>query len=412
MSQQDLAAGNYSAAYISHLEKGRRSPSPDALDHIAQRLGVAADYLLTGRDPDLDLRLQLAVDRAIARIHAGELQAAHDELQDIHRRAAKQHFLRAASGADHGLGLIAQRQGRWEDALDHFQRAEALLGAEPPEARTPLVTARGRCLFAMNAISHAIHVLETHLVELSEAGSPDPTALLQVYSALIGPYFEAGFKERAASVAQDAHGLEARVQDPEHLACLNINRAQILLEDGHRDAAMRSLARAEDLFKQIGWRDAAAKAAVAQATAAVETGDLTVGQRQALAALAELEHTPSTLDKARTLNLLARIERLRKRPRDALAHLDTVGKVLGGRRSMEQAWRLREAALCHIDIGDSEAAHELLHEALEIYRTAKAPDQVATTAAYLGDVLRALGRTEEAVGVYRAALAQVEDLAV
>ena len=79
---------------------------------------------------------------------------------------------------------------------------------------------------------------------------------------------------------------------------------------------------------------------------------------------------------------------------------------------MEQAWRLRETALCHIDLGDLEAAEQALRQALKMYEAAKAPHQIATTAAYLGDVLRELGRTDEAVEVYRAGLAEVEDLAV
>ena len=51
-----------------------------------------------------------------------------------------------------------------------------------------------------------------------------------------------------------------------------------------------------------------------------------------------------------------------------------------------------------------------LREALEMYRDARAPSQVATTAAYLGDALSSLGRPDEAAHVYREGLAEVEDL--
>jgi uncharacterized protein HemY len=59
-----------------------------------------------------------------------------------------------------------------------------------------------------------------------------------------------------------------------------------------------------------------------------------------------------------------------------------------------------------------EGAEEGFRAALEIYKEAETPSQVATTAAYLGDVLNKLGRHEESADVYRAGLAQVEDLAV
>ena len=411
LSQMQLGGEHYTAAYISHLEHGKRRPSPKALAYFAERLGVTADFLATGLDPGVELRLHLDVDRAIAELHSGGRDAAEAKLERIRRRARRTHYRRAEAGALEGLGMIAQRRGEWDEAMGLFGQAEALLADQPPETRPSLVTGRARCLFASNHINHAIHVLETHLIELEQPGPADPTALLQTYSALIGPCFEAGFRDRAATLAEQAHQLETRVQDPEHVACLNINRAQILLEQGHSAEAMRCLARAEDLFKQIGWRDSATKAAVALATAAIENGDLDTGKRHAKAALEELEHTPSALDRARALNMLARIERLSGKPLDALAYLDQASRELGDERSIEQGWRLREVGLCHMDLGDHERAEGPLREALTMYRQAHAPSQVATTSAYLGDVLSRLGRPEEAAKVYREGLAAVEDLA-
>jgi tetratricopeptide (TPR) repeat protein len=412
LRQTALASPHYSAAYVSHLEHGRRSPSDTALNRFADRLGVASDYLVTGRDPDLELKLQLACDRAIARIHLGELQSAGHDLQTTGRAAKKEGLPRVQAIAEEGLATIAQKEARYNDALAHLAAATELLAGAAAETFTPIVTARARCFFSMNQLSLAIHVLEKHLVELNDPGPPDPTALLQTYSAMIGPYFEAGLRDQAAVVAEKAHSLEARVQDPEHLACLHINRAQILLEKGHTTEALLSLAKAEDLYRRIGWRDSVSKAAIARASAAVGLGDLETGETQARAALAELDHMPNTLERARVLNLLARICRLRKDPRAALTYLEQTGELLGTERSLEQAWRLRETGLSHLDLGELEGAEEGFRAALEIYKEAETPSQVATTAAYLGDVLNKLGRHEESADVYRAGLAQVEDLAV
>ncbi|MEA2433299.1 MAG: hypothetical protein QOG54_756 [Actinomycetota bacterium] len=412
MSQEDLAAGRYSAAYISHLEKGRRSPSGEVLDHIAERLEVPSEQLLTGKDPDIDLRIQLEIDRAIARIHSGEADVVTDELELLSKRAKRENLNRSHAAALEGLGLIAKQAGLWTKARDLFVQAEELLKEEPPEARTSLVTGRAWTHFMSGEINLAIHILERHLVDLDEGGAPDPTALLQTYSYLIGPYFEAGFRDKAALMADRAHDLETRVQDPEHVACMNINRAQILLEENHRDEAMRCLARAEDLFKQIGWRDSATKAAISQATAAVETGNLDEGERQARAVLAEVMTSPSTVDTVTTLNLLARIERLRERPDAAIQHLDEVIRILGKETSLDNAWAFREKGLCYMELGDPKRAERMLRKALAMHREAKSPNQAATTAAYLGDALRAMGRPDEAFRVYREALADLENLAI
>src|SRR5690349_19140253 len=47
MTQQQLAAGRYTKAYISALEQGHAKPSMAALDFIAARLGVPASRFLT-----------------------------------------------------------------------------------------------------------------------------------------------------------------------------------------------------------------------------------------------------------------------------------------------------------------------------------------------------------------------------
>ena len=411
MSQAELGGPTYSHAYISHLERGARRPTREVLEHIAQRLDVDLEQLETGRDPDLDLKLQLEIDKAIARLHSGELVDAQTQLESAQRKARKARLIRAEAAAEEGLGVVAKRRGDWLQARERFVVAEDLLADEPPEARTSLVTGRAWTYFMVGEISHAVHILETHLVELRAQGPEDPKALLQTYSYLIGPYFEAGLKEKAALAAEQAHRLESRVNDPEHVACMNINRAQILLEDDQREEALKCLIRAEDLFKQIGWRDSAVKAAVARATAAVEADDLGAAERFARTTLDELEDSPSVLDRLRLLNLLARVERRRGHFDAALEYLDQ-GNALADEHSLEEAWRLREIGLCHLAQNDASEAESYLRSALEIYRRAAAPSQIATTAAYLSDALRALGRLEDAADASRSGLAEIEDLAL
>ncbi|MDP9069260.1 MAG: helix-turn-helix transcriptional regulator [Actinomycetota bacterium] len=412
LSQEALAVPRYTAAYISHLEKGKRTASEEALEHIARRLDVPTDQLITGRDPKRDLQLQLDVDRALAQSHSGEIAPLAEELDRLRKRARRQRLPRLEAAAHEGLGLLAKRTADWTQAREHFVAAEELLADEPPEVRTSVVTGRAWTYFMMNDLAASIRLLELHLIELCKGDAPDPSALLQTYSYLIGPCFEAGLKKRAAEAADEAARLETRVQDPEHVACMNINRAQILLEQGRRDEAIRALGRAEELFKQIGWRDSAAKAAVAQATAAVEEDDLEAAEARAKHALSELEVSPSALDKARVLNLLGRIQRKRGHPDRALGHLNEALALLEASDSMERAWALREAGLCHLDLNDPEAAEPLLRQALTMYTKGKARDAIATASAYLGDALMELGRHQEAASIYRSGLAKVEDLAV
>jgi transcriptional regulator with XRE-family HTH domain len=48
LSQSDLASGIMSPSHISLLESGQRSPSPELLEQLAERLGVTPRYLANG----------------------------------------------------------------------------------------------------------------------------------------------------------------------------------------------------------------------------------------------------------------------------------------------------------------------------------------------------------------------------
>jgi tetratricopeptide (TPR) repeat protein len=409
MSQEEVAAPRYSAAYISHIESGGRRPTDEVLDHIAGRLGVSVDELLTGRSPDFDVRLQLEIDKAVAAIHSEQLESAKATLEDL-RDQAKNASPTVLGRAEEALGVALYHDGDFEAALDHFVDAEALLDEGPPETRTAALIGRARCLFGMGRLTETIYVLETHLLQLTHDGAPDPTATLWVYASLIGPYFESGFKDKAAEMADKALELEPRVSDPEQVACLHLNRAVLLLNRGHSAQALKSLTRAEDMFRQLGWARDKAKASIAKAQIHIDKSELAQAEKRLSEALDVLDSAPHALDRARALNQLARVKRLRG---DSSAALEMLGKAeqnLGGRISQDAAWNRREAGLCYLELKKYAQAEACLRDAIDIYRGAEAALQVATTAAQLGDVLSRRGKQSEAAKAYRDGLKAVEDL--
>jgi transcriptional regulator with XRE-family HTH domain len=52
LSQRELSTPQVSYAYISRIEAGARTPSLSALIDLAEKLGVSALYLATGREHD------------------------------------------------------------------------------------------------------------------------------------------------------------------------------------------------------------------------------------------------------------------------------------------------------------------------------------------------------------------------
>jgi transcriptional regulator with XRE-family HTH domain len=116
LSQEDVSRPAFSAAYLSHIENGKRRASHETLSHIAGRLGVTVGQLLTGRDPDDDLRLEIDIQRAISSIHLGEAATARARLERARREAVDASNERALLRADEGLGLALYRLGEHDRA--------------------------------------------------------------------------------------------------------------------------------------------------------------------------------------------------------------------------------------------------------------------------------------------------------
>lgn len=72
LSQNDVAAGAMSAAYISHLEKDRRDPSVAVLEHLARSLKLDFFELLAMSQHGDRLRMRL-----------GRAEWLIDELEDL-----------------------------------------------------------------------------------------------------------------------------------------------------------------------------------------------------------------------------------------------------------------------------------------------------------------------------------------
>lgn len=77
------------------------------------------------------------------------------------------------------------------------------------------------------------------------------------------------------------------------------------------------MGKAEALFLQVGATTDAAKAAIAQAMAHIEQGQWESARVHLKEALEILSDVPHSLDRARALNQLARIERLVGQPAQA-----------------------------------------------------------------------------------------------
>lgn len=401
MSQRALAGRRITPAGLSMIESGKRRPSAEILSYLADRLGTTEDYLLTGRDPGIETKLRLDIEQARLAVHQGRASDVIPALEKIIETARRSDLVETEAVAREVIGASLQKTGRYEEAIEAYDAAAALLSGAPVEHQTKARCGRARCLFLLGDVHFAVHVLEVLLTELRRQAAPDPAALAQVYSALVGPYFKSGFPEKARRAVDEAQRLGPRVGDPEVVGCMNINLGGVYLGDGRVEDALKVLARAEQCFTQLEWSEEIATTHVARAIGLIEKQEWQQARTHLVAALATFTDISDPISTATALNQLGRVERMLGDIDEAERCLQAALDIVSDGNLNERGLAQRELGLCALERGDTVRARELLHSAVDSFRTASNAIQLGVTYKVIGDAAVTLGEERSSVDFYR-----------
>ena len=116
LSQTELAAGRYSLSYVSHLEAGRRAPTPELATYFERRLGLEEGALSAGEIP-----------LSRSRTTAADVTALFLSAQNEWREGAMGRALEQAQQAIKQAEEIGQNELRWM-ALELLTNVETDLG--------------------------------------------------------------------------------------------------------------------------------------------------------------------------------------------------------------------------------------------------------------------------------------------
>jgi tetratricopeptide (TPR) repeat protein len=392
------------AAAISLIESGRRRASADMLRYIAARLGTTEDYLLKGRAPDLDARLRLDTERCRFACHDGKATEVMARLDEVIAEARRFDLGKREAAAREVRALALRKQGRYNEAIEEYDRSGELLASAPVEARVGAVTGRARCLYLMNDVGYAAHVLESYLTDLRRRPFVDPSAAAHVHTALVGPYFKMGFVDKARAAAEEAHRLVPRVTDPDVIGCTYINLASVYLGDRLLDEAIHVLSKAEDSFRQLDWTEEIVTTQLAQGLAFIEKEEWHEARSRLRGALRAVQALPGSDMHPAVLNQLGKVERMAGHFVKAEKYLTEARGLLVDGDLNERGFAQRELGLCAKAGGDDAAARQSLLEAIDCYRIAGNAQQLGVTYIELGDLERDLGDGDASARSYREGL--------
>jgi transcriptional regulator with XRE-family HTH domain len=397
LTQQQVAAGRYTKAYVSALENGLIKPSMAALRFLAVRLGTTPSELLAESDTRwarLDAELRLA---------AGDWQAAADAYRAL--------LDAAPNGAERGrvLAGLAEalfRLGGGLDVVTAASEASELLGRSGlvHEGRQARYWLAGGHLNSDNS-SEARRLLEQLLADDSEAAPLGADFKVRLLIGLASVLTHAGEPQRALAFLEEARGIGADLDDRRRGALLH-SLALGYRATGDMEAAIRTGLQSLALYRAAdAWVDVA-NIENELALIFMGLGNLAEARRHASAARTEFERTNNQYGLAHVSETEGQI---------ALAAGDTGHAVEMGGVAVDLARRtgnhkaeisgLLTQARAHRLRGDPAAASEVLGAAAELARSGPKPrlreilSEWSELMAESGDVTRAYELSREALAL-------------
>ncbi|RPF34943.1 tetratricopeptide repeat protein [Streptomyces sp. TLI_185] len=406
LTQRQLAEPAYTPAYISTLEAGRVRPSEEALRHIAERLGIAYEELVTGRPARLATDLRLRLTEAQRTLAGGEAEQAAEQYAALLAEAESHELVDVQAIALLGLGECALDTGELAAAREYFERSERALADVPLPARVPALRGRAVSHYLAGELRYAVYLLESALDELNRSGLHDPDALLLLYASVIGPYMDMGAQARAAQAAEFALTLAPQSGDPALVARMHRSVARTLLAEGRIAEADASLAKAAELYRTLQIRTELANCHWMRGYVCAQNGEFDRAEAELRQALDMLSAGRAALYSSQVAVELADVLHRRGKSDEAAALLhDVLSDALGPERgALHSAAAHRLLGIIAEDAGDTEAAEEHYVRALSMLERAGAAGDLADLCRLLGDLLRRTGRVEAALDAYRTGL--------
>ncbi len=372
LTQRELAGKDFTAPFISQVEKGLTTPSLKALITLANRLGYPPGHFLETRAETERDRCDMLIDfgkcalilddPATAEKRLGEALHVAAELGDGMRRAQIRYHLAAALRA---RGEKESAGHELEAALSEFERRGNARGAASVHFELGVLKQQSR------DYRGAIHAYQQALQALDDGD--DPVMKAKVGANLGAAHLSLGETAAGTELIREAARRSRSLVNLKEMGVAGLERAVAAWECGDRDRARAETERARLLLESM---EQVGLAARLQGYLGVLAARL--GQWE------EAEHR--------------------------FNHSLSLHRCIGDRRG--EANSLLELARHHQARDDAEQALERAREALGIAAQLDSPAELARAHFVLGSICRRNGLEDEAIPYLTASMKAFEQLSL
>ena len=407
LSQLDLASGLMSASHISLMESGRRSPSPELLEQLSERLGVTAEYLVNGpTSKAVESRRKDLLFAEIA-LKNGDIASAESSLKSLISGLEPVEGVEFSVQARHLYARVLERSGRLEEASHELRQAILLaegsgLPLEAVEMTITLSTCAREAGDFLKALELITAAQESFPVELRNSAT-----YARLLSSAIGIHYIRGDYTRAEELSDQALSIFDERTEASAQAAILWNAS--LAADANQDVtkALLLAQRAVGLYSESDDRRAEGQLRIAISWLFTrQTPPNSIAAReQLIRAEVLLEHYGTALDLASLETEFARVEWLEDNFELALKHATSaLSRLSVSKDRLQSAEAHLLVARGQISLGNEVESSMNLSAARTIL-AAMEPSRVNAFAwRELGDIYSNQGFRDEALTAYREAL--------
>ncbi len=397
LTQQQLAEGRYTKAYVSALENGLSRPSMAALAYFSNRLGIPASKLIND-EPAAWARLE--ADLALASGRWDDAIAAyHDLLESTVTRETRAELMS-------GLAEALIREGKGREATSFAAEAARIFHSANRDAEAALSEYwLSAAHYQQENGAEAKAILQSILSRVRAGMRVEPDFELRVVMALSSNEAREDNHAGALAYLEEVRGLAGSLDDRRRAGFL-YDLAYSYRETGDFEAAVRSGIASLELFRRV---QAARETAALENDLALSYLSLANTAKAAELAASARSRFESMGDDwwlAHVMDTQARIalaggatERAAIGAQEALATAERAGNIKASVDALLTLASARDA------LGENEAALDANRRAGELARQLGNASLVRKALREWADALAAAGQHEQAFAVMREALA-------
>ena len=402
LTKTALARPRYTVSYVSQIESGRRTPSAEAMEFFAQKLGVSPRFLSTGIPDGLDDELRYRIEEARRATRHGGLEDAEGLLREAAEQAERYGLARTRARALAALGEILSLQGRHREAIDKLE--EALQGDLPERESGMAVSRLARTYRIVGDLNYAGEIVEDFLYR-RERAPLDPGIRAELQAVLISIYFERGDVMRAERAARRALAAADQGAPPEIRANVYWDASRVLAENKQWDEALEFATRARVLMEELDDDRSVARLHISYSFICLDADPPRTEEARQHLDLAEgwLTKAGARRELAYVYEERGRLALLEHRPEDAVEFADLAVERAGD-DELESARSLYVKGRALALLGKREDARVALQRSADLFEKLGARQQQAGAWRELGELDLAEGDVHSAVEALRAGL--------